>query len=85
MLKQNVATLMANEELQEAQLKEVIKSQQLNVAEIKLNRDLLRQMTQELAQVNATLSEITFYTTILFILANFQVSVSQLRHRVNII
>ena len=85
MLKQNVTTLMANEELQEAQLKEVIKSQQLNAAEIKLNRDLLRQMTQELAQVNATLSEITFYTTILFTLANFQASVSQLRHRVNII
>ena len=59
-LKQNIATLMANEELQEAQLKEVIKSQQLNAAEIKLNRDLLHQMTQELAQVNVTLSEITF-------------------------
>ena len=42
-------------------------------------------MTQELAQVNATLSEITFYTKILFTLTNFQVSVSQLRHRVNII
>ena len=85
MLKQNIATLMANEELQETQLKDIIKSQQLNMAEIKLNRDLLCQMTQELAQVNVILSEITFYTNTLFTLANFQVSVSQLRHRVNII
>ena len=42
-------------------------------------------MTKELAQVNVTLMQITFDTEILFTLANFQVSISQLRHRVNII
>ena len=42
-------------------------------------------MTKELAQVNVTLTQITFDTEILFTLANFQVSISQLRHRVNII
>ncbi|MCG8622264.1 MAG: hypothetical protein MJE68_09755, partial [Proteobacteria bacterium] len=85
MLKENVATLMANERLQESQLKEIIKSQKLNVAEIRLNRNLIRQMTQELAQLNTTLSDVTFYTEILFSLAHFQISISQLRHRVNII
>ena len=42
-------------------------------------------MTKELAQLNTTLTQITFETEILFTLANFQVSISQLRHRVNII
>ena len=42
-------------------------------------------MTKELAQVNVTLMQIMFDTEILFTLANFQVSISQLRHRVNII
>ena len=50
MLKQNVATLMANDELQEKHLKDILKSQQINAGEIKINRDLLRQVMKELAQ-----------------------------------
>ena len=42
-------------------------------------------MIKELAQVNVTLTEVTQYTEILFTLASFQVSVSQLRHHLNII
>ena len=76
---------MENDELQESWLKDILKSQQLNSGEIKINRDLLHQMTKELAQLNTTLTQITFETEILFTLANFQVSISQLRHRVNII
>ena len=85
MLKQNIATLMANDQLQESRLKEILKSQQLNSADIKINRNLIRQMTKDLAQVNVTLTEITQHTEILFTLASFQVSISQLRHRINII
>ena len=70
---------------QESRLKEILKSQQLNTAEIKINRNLIRQMTKDLAQVNVTLTEITHHTQILFTLASFQVSISQLRHRINII
>ena len=83
--KQNVATLMENDELHEKCLKDILKSQQINVGEIKINRDLLRQVKKELAQINVTLNEITFNTQMLFSLASFQVSASQLRHRVNII
>ena len=36
-LKQNVATLMANDDLQEKCLNEILKAQQLNVGEIKIN------------------------------------------------
>ena len=71
---------MENDELQESQLKDILKSQQLNSGEIIINRDLLHQMTKELAQLNTTLTQITFETEILFTLANFQVSISQLRH-----
>ena len=85
MLKENIATLMANDQLQESRLKEILKSQQLNAADIKINRNLIRQMTKELAQVNVTLTEITYHTEILFTLASFQVTISQLRHRINII
>ena len=85
MLKQNVATLMANDELQEKCLKDILKSQQINVGEIQINRDLLHQVTKELAQVNVTLNDITFNTQMLFSLASFQVSVSQLRNRVSTI
>ena len=77
MLKQNIATLMANDELQRKCLKDILKSQQINAGEIKINCDLLRQVTKELAQVNVTLNEITFNTQMLFSLASFQVSVSQ--------
>ena len=84
-LKQNVAMLMANDDLQEKCLNEILKAQQLNAGEIKINRDLLRQMTKDLAQINVTLEKITFHTNILFTLAKFQVSISQLRHRVNVI
>ena len=42
-------------------------------------------MTKDLAQINVTLEEITFHTNILFTLAKFQVSISELRHRVNVI
>ena len=38
-----------------------------------------------MAQINVTLNEITFNTKMLFSLASFQVSASQLRHRVSII
>ena len=41
MLKKNIATLMANDQLQESRLKEILKSQQLNSADIKINRNLL--------------------------------------------
>ena len=41
MLKPNVATLMANDELQEKCLKDILKSQQINAGEIKINYDLL--------------------------------------------
>ena len=44
MLKQNVATLMAKDELHEKCLKDILKSQQINAGEIKINRDLLRQV-----------------------------------------
>ena len=84
-LKQNVATLMANDELHEKHLKYILKSQQINVGEIKINRDLLRQVKKELAQINFTFNEITFNTQMLFSLASFQVLASQLRHRVSII
>ena len=42
-------------------------------------------MTENLAQVNVTLSQIIQHTEIFFTLASFQVSISQLRHRINII
>ena len=84
-LKQNVATLMANDELHEKHLKDKLKSQQINAGEIKINRDLLRQVKKEMAQINVTLNKITFKTQMLFSMASFQVSTSQLRHRVSII
>ena len=84
-LKENVATLMVNDELHEKHLKDILKSQQINVGEIKINHNLLRQVKKELAQINVTLNEITFNTQMLFSLASFQVSASQLRHRVSII
>ena len=84
-LKQNVATLMANDELHEKRLKDILKSQQINAGEIKINHDLLKQVKKEMAQINVTLNEITFNTQMLFSLESFQVSASQLRHRVSII
>ena len=60
---------MANDQLQESWLKDILKSQQFNSADIKINHNLIRQMTKDLAQVNVTLTEITQHTEILFTLA----------------
>ena len=49
----------------------------------KFKLKLLRHVKKELAQVNITLNEITFNTQMLFSLDSFQVSVSQLQHRVS--
>ena len=77
-LKQNEKLLMANDKVQEQQLKEILKSQQINAGEIRINRDLLRQVMLNLTQVNVTLEEITFNTHVLFALANFQILINQL-------
>ena len=74
-LKQNVATLMANDELHEKRLKDILKSQQINVGEIKINRDLLRQVKKELAQINVTLNVLHSTHKCYF---HWQVSKSQL-------
>ena len=40
---------MANDNVQEQQLKEILKSQQINIGEIRIIRDLLRQVTFKLS------------------------------------
>ena len=84
-LKKNVERLFQNDQLQEKQLQELLKSQKLNTDEIQINRNLLKRLTQDLAQLNATLSDLSFGVTVLFTMTNFQVSLNQLKHRLIII
>ena len=53
--------------------------------EIQINRNLLKRLTQDLAQLNATLSDLSFGVTVLFTMTNFQVSLNQLKHRLIIV
>ena len=84
-LKKNVERLFQNDQLQEKQLQELLKSQKLNTDEIQINRNLLRCLTRDLAQLNATLNAVSFGVTVLFTMANFQVSINQIKHRLTII
>ena len=72
-LKKNVERLFQNDQLQEKKLQELLKSQKLNTDEIQINRNLLKRLTQDLAQLNATLSDLSFGVTMLFTMMNFQV------------
>ena len=72
-LKKNVERLFQNDQLQEKQLQELLKSQKLNTDEIQINRNLLKRLTQDLAQINATLSDLSFGVSVLFTMTNFQV------------
>ena len=84
-LKKNVERLFQNDQLQEKQLQELLKSQKLNTDEIQINRNLLKRLMQDLAQINAMLSDLSFGVSILFTMTNFQVSLNQLKHRLIII
>ena len=84
-LKKNVGRLFQNDQLQEKQLQELLKSQKLTTDEIQINRNLLRHLTKDLAQLNATSNDVSFGVTILFTMANFQVSINQIKHRLMII
>ena len=84
-LKKNVEKLFQNDQLQERQLQELLKSQKLNTDEIQINRNLLRRLAGDLAQLNATLNDVSFGVTILFTMANFQVSINQVKHWLTII
>ena len=84
-LKKNIEKLFQNDQLQERQLQELLKSQKPNTDEIQINRNLLRRLTKDLAQLNATLNDVSFRVTILFTMANFQVSINQIKHQLTII
>ena len=84
-LKKNVERLFQNDQLQEKQLQELLKSQKLNTDEIQINRNLLKRLTHDLAQINVTLSDLSFGVTVLFTMTNFQVSLNQLKHQLIII
>ena len=84
-LKKNIERLFQNDQLQEKQLQELLKSQKLNTDEIQINRNLLRHLTKDLTQLKATLNDVSFRVTILFIMANFQVSINQIKHQLTII
>ena len=84
-LKKNVERLFQNGQSQGKQLQELLKSQKLNTDEIQINRNLLRCLTKDLAQLNATLNDVSFGEMILFTMANFQVSINQIKHQLMII
>ena len=84
-LKKNVERLFQNDQLQEKQLQELLKSQKLNTDEIQINRILLRHLTKDLTQLNATLNDVSFRVMILFTMANFQVSINQIKHWLTIV
>ena len=79
-LKKNIERLFQNDQLQEKQLQELLKSQKLNTDEIQINRNLFRCLTKDLTQLNATLNDVSFGVMILFTMANFQVSINQIKH-----
>ena len=64
-LKKNVERLFQNDQLQEKQLQELLKSQKLNTDEVQINRNLLKRLTQDLAQINAMLSDLSFGVSII--------------------
>ena len=84
-LKNNIAILKQNQNLQQDQIKQSLKMNQLTAVETSRNRKLLKDLTKDMIQINFTVPQLEYQSQQLHASVNFLNFMMTVRHKVAVI
>ena len=84
-LKNNIAILKQNQNLQQDQIKQLLKMNQLTAVETKRNQKLLKDLTKDMIQINFTVAQLEYQSQQLHASVNFLNFMMLVRHKYAII
>ena len=84
-LKNNIAILKQNQNLQQNQIKQLLKMNQLTAVETKRNRKLLKDLTKDMIQINFTVAQLEYQSQQLHASVNFLNFMMSVRHKIAVI
>ena len=70
-LKNNIEILKQNQDLQQDQIKQLLKMNQLTAVETSKNRKLLKDLTKDMIQINYTVAQLEYQSQQLYASVNF--------------
>ena len=84
-LKNNIAILKQNQNLQQDQIKQLLKMNQLTAVETSRNRKLLKDLTKDMIQINFTVAQLEYQSQQLHASVNFLNFMMSVRHKIAVI
>ena len=84
-LKNNIVTLKQNQNLQQDQVKQLLKMNQLTAVETSRNRKLLKDLTKDMIQINFTVAQLEYQSQQLHASVNFLNFMMSVRHKIAVI
>ena len=84
-LKNNIAILKQNQNLQQDQIKQLLKMNQLTAVETSRNRKLLKDLTKDMIQINFMVAQLEYQSQQLHASVNFLNFMMTVRHKVAVI
>ena len=84
-LKNNIAILKQNQNLQQDQIKQLLKMNQLTALETSRNRKLLKDLTKDMIQINFTVAQLEYQSQQLYASVNFLNFMMTVRHKIAVI
>ena len=84
-LKNNIAISKQNQNLQQDQIKQLLKMSQLTVVETLKNRKLLKDLTKDMIQINFTVARLEYQSQQLYASVNFLNFMMTVRHKIAVI
>ena len=84
-LKNNIVILKQNQNLQQDQIKQLLKMNQLTTVETSRNRKLLKDLTKDMIQINFTVAQLEYQSQQLHASVNFLNFMMSVRHKIAVI
>ena len=84
-LKNNIVILKQNQNLQQDQIKQLLKMNQLTAVETLKNRKLLKDLTKDMIQINFTVAQLEYQSQQLYASVNFLNFMMTVRHKIAVI
>ena len=84
-LKNNIVILKQNQNLQQDQIKQLLKMNQLTAVETKKNRKLLKDLTKDMIQINFTVAQLEYQSQQFHASVNFLNFMMSVRHKIAVI
>ena len=84
-LKNNIMILKQNQNLQQDQIKQLLKMNQLTAVETLKNRKLLKDLTKDMIQINFTVAQLEYQSQQLYTSVNFLNFMMTVRHKIVVI